>query len=253
VSAESRRALLLGESWTTHMIHQKGFDSFTTTEYVEGGVEFCAALTAGGWEVTHVAAHQIEQRFPGTAAELADYDLVVISDVGANTFLLTRSVFNRSLREPNRLELLREHVLDGGALMMVGGYLSFSGIDAKARYADSPIGDLLPVRLSQLDDRVERPEGAAVRVVRADHPALGNVTGPWPDLLGYNLTEPRPEGAVLVEVGGHPLVAVREVGRGRTSVFTSDMAPHWAPPDFLAWDGYAPMWCALAEWTSGLR
>ena len=30
------RVLIAGESWTTHSIHQKGFDSFTTTEYNEG-------------------------------------------------------------------------------------------------------------------------------------------------------------------------------------------------------------------------
>ena len=28
--------LIAGESWTVHSIHQKGFDSFTTTEYAEG-------------------------------------------------------------------------------------------------------------------------------------------------------------------------------------------------------------------------
>ena len=58
------RALLLGESWTTHMIHQKGFDSFTTTEYVEGGAEYCAALREDGWDVDHVPAHAIEKAFP---------------------------------------------------------------------------------------------------------------------------------------------------------------------------------------------
>ena len=31
-----KRVLIAGESWTTHSIHQKGFDSFTTTEYSEG-------------------------------------------------------------------------------------------------------------------------------------------------------------------------------------------------------------------------
>ena len=32
----SRRILIAGESWVTHSIHQKGFDSFTTTAYYEG-------------------------------------------------------------------------------------------------------------------------------------------------------------------------------------------------------------------------
>lgn len=244
------RALLLGESWTTHMIHQKGFDSFTSTEYVEGGAEFTAALQEGGWEVTHVPAHAIETLFPRDADALAAYDLVVISDVGANTFLLTRQVFARSVREPNRLELLREYVLGGGGLIMVGGYLSFSGIDAKARYASSPVGDVFPVTMLEVDDRAERPEGAPVTVLEPDHPALRDVPSHWPRLLGYNTTRPAETGQVLVEVDGDPLVAVREIGQGRTAVFTSDMSPHWAPPEFMSWDGYGPLWCGLANWTA---
>jgi uncharacterized membrane protein len=246
-----RRALLLGESWTTHMIHQKGFDSFTTTEYVEGGAEYCAALRKDGWDVDHVPAHAIEKAFPLDAAGLADYDLVVISDVGANTFLLTRAVFGRSATEPNRLQLLRDYVLDGGGLLMVGGYLSFSGIDAKANYARSPIASVLPVEILETDDREERPEGVAVKVLNVDHPALGGVGSDWPALLGYNRTVARTNASVLAEVGADPLVAVMEAGRGRTGVFTSDMSPHWAPPPFMEWDGYGPLWRALSSWVAG--
>lgn len=255
-----KKALLLGESWTTHMIHQKGFDSFTTTEYVEGGQEFAAALRADGWTVDHLPAHTIESRFPATAEALREYDLAVISDVGANTFLLSRAVFARSATEPNRLELLRDYVLGGGGLLMVGGYLSFSGVDAKAHYAHSPIADLLPVEVLATDDRAEHPEGARVRVLDAGHPALGGVGEDWPDLLGYNRTLPRADVAdgstvgdvaVLAEVNGDPLIAVARAGEGRTGVFTSDMSPHWAPPPFMSWAGYAPLWTGLAGWVAG--
>lgn len=246
-----KKALLLGESWTTHMIHQKGFDSFTTTEYVEGGKEYAEALRSDGWEVDHMPAHAIETAFPADLDALGAYDLVVISDVGANTFLLTRAVFNTSVSEPNRLGLLREYVLGGGGLLMVGGYLSFSGVDAKAGYAGSPIGDLLPVRVLEVDDRAEHPEGACVKVTRPDHPAVAPAGEDWPDLLGFNRTEPKGEAEVLAEVNGHPLVAVAEAGRGRTGVFTSDMSPHWAPPPFMEWTGYAPLWRALSAWVAG--
>ena len=30
------KILLIGESWSIHMIHSKGFDSFTSTKYEEG-------------------------------------------------------------------------------------------------------------------------------------------------------------------------------------------------------------------------
>ncbi|AZC12344.1 glutamine amidotransferase [Microbacterium sp. ABRD28] len=246
-----KKALLLGESWMTHMIHQKGFDSFTTTEYVEGGKEFIAALESDGWQVDHLPAHAIESNFPATDAELGAYDLIVISDVGANTFLLTRAVFTRSESERNRLARLRDYVERGGGLLMVGGYLSFSGIDAKAHYGETDIGDILPVGVLPVDDRQERPEGAKITVLDDAHSALGGVGGAWPDLLGYNRTTPRADSQVLVEVNGDPLVAVRDVGAGRTGVFTSDMSPHWAPPEFMAWDGYAPLWRGLAAWTAG--
>ncbi len=245
------KALLLGESWTTHMIHQKGFDSFTTTEYVEGGQEYAAALRGAGWDVDHVPAHAIEARMPADVEWLRQYDLVVISDVGANSFLLTRGVFNRSVSEPNRLDAIREYVLRGGGLLMVGGYLSFSGIDGKARYADSPLAEILPVEVLRVDDRAERPQGAAVTVLAPEHPALGAVGAAWPALLGYNVVAAKPEAEVLALVGGDPLIAVGTAGAGRSGVFTSDMSPHWAPPPFMQWDGYAPLWVALSSWVAG--
>jgi uncharacterized membrane protein len=243
--------LLLGESWTTHMIHQKGFDTFTSTEYVEGGAEFIAALRNGGWDVTHIPAHDIEAKCPRSAAEFGSYDVVAISDVGANSFLLTRAVFSQSRTEPNRLKALRDYVEGGGGLAMIGGYLSFSGIEGKANYANSPIGDILAVQALLTDDRAEIPEGATPQVTVPGHPALGATGENWPALLGYNRTSSLPDSDVLVEINGSPLVAVRTVKSGRSVVFTSDMSPHWAPPSFVAWDGYPTLWLALMSWAAG--
>lgn len=245
------RILLLGESWHIHLIHQKGFDSFTNSEYVEGGAEFKQALTDRGWEVQHVPAHRIADDMPTTVHGLAEYDCVVVSDVGANTFLLTAGVFKNSIPEVNRLEVLAEYVRQGGALLMVGGYLSFSGIDGKAHYARSPLAPILPVELLVGDDRIEVPEGVkAVTVL--EHPALPSLTD-WPALLGYNRTVAKPDARVLVTVGDDPLVAVSDVGQGRVGVFTSDLAPHWAPPTFLEWDGYAELWDNLIAWLGRAR
>jgi uncharacterized membrane protein len=134
---------------------------------------------------------------------------------------------------------------------MVGGYLSFAGIDGRARYAESPLADILPVGVSSRDDRQERPESVLPVVVKADHPALRGVGTQWPGLLGYNRTKALDVAEVLVTVDEYPLISVREVGKGRTAVFTSDMAPHWAPPPFLEWAGYSVMWRALSTWVGG--
>jgi len=242
------RILLLGESWHIHLIHQKGFDSFTNSEYIEGGGEFKAALQSLGWSVDHIPAHRIAYDMPISIEGLAAYDCVVISDVGANTFLLTPSVFKTSTPEPNRLELIADYVRTGGALLMVGGYLSFSGIEGKAHYGRSPLALILPVELLVGDDRVEVPQGLKP-VPIAEHSALPSQID-WPPLMGYNQTRFLPEGQVLVEIADDPLVAVRSVGEGRVGVFTSDLAPHWAPPEFLEWAGYTELWSALITWLS---
>jgi uncharacterized membrane protein len=39
-------------------------------------------------------------------------------------------------------------------------------------------------------------------------------------------------------------------GKGRAAVFTSDCGPHWAPPAFVAWSGYARLWANLAGWVT---
>lgn len=242
------RVLLVGESWFVYSVHQKGFDTFTTTEYTEGGTEFVAALRAAGHDVTHLPSHMIETSFPTSTAELQEVaDVVIISDVGANSFLLSKATFNDSRVEPDRLSAIRDFVLAGGGLLMVGGYMTFSGIDAKARWAFTPVQEVLPVRVLERDDRVEMPSGCTPAKTE-DHPITRPLSAQWPNLLGINEVEPLPESTVLATASAHPLLVVSAAGNGRTAAFTSDLAPHWATPEFLAWDGYAPLFDNTVRW-----
>ena len=64
------------------------------------------------------------RRSPSSSA----YDVVVLSDIGANSFLLTDETFLRSEQTTNRLvAAVRLRSRRGGGLVMVGGYMSFSG------------------------------------------------------------------------------------------------------------------------------
>ena len=130
--------LLAGESWTMHTIHQKGFDSFTTTAYAEGHEWLSSALKAGGFELDYLPSHLANDQFPLTPEELAKYDAVILSDIGSNTLLLPSATFTKSVVVPNRLESIRQYVENGGGFVMVGGYLTFQGIDGKANYGGSP-------------------------------------------------------------------------------------------------------------------
>lgn len=248
----SKRMLLLGESWMTVTTHQKGFDTFTTVDYTLAADEFKQAMGDSGWSVTHLPAHEIATSFPVTAEELAEFDAVVISDVGSNTFLLTPAVFARSEREPNRLALIADYVRGGGGLAMIGGYMSFAGIDGKARYGTTALADVLAVAVADYDDRIELPEGAHP-VVSAGSLDLGGLGG-WPPLLGYNKTVAVTGAETIATVNGDPLICIRKVGRGRSLAFTSDLAPHWATPEFVGWAGYREMWSRLFDWvTTGER
>jgi uncharacterized membrane protein len=246
-----RRILIAGESWTIHSIHQKGFDSFTTTEYAEGVHWLREALETGGWQVDFQPSHVAAREFPFSAETLARYDSVILSDIGANTLLLHPDTFSRGKALPNRLEAIRDYVAAGGGFVMVGGYLTFQGIEAKARYQGTAIEEILPITMQAVDDRMEYPQGITPLVADAAHPIVSGLAARWPDLLGYNRFSARPEGQLVARVGADPLIVAGTYGKGRTVAFASDCGPHWAPPPFVAWEGYAPLWRQLVGWSAG--
>jgi len=131
---------------------------------------------------------------------------------------------------------------------MCGGYLSFAGIYGSARYHNTPVEEVLPVVISSGDDRRELPEGGMVRVVNATHPIMSGISGEWPVILGLNELTARPEADIIAEVNGLPFIAVREVDRGRSIVWTSDIGPHWCPTRFTEWAGYRTIWQQSVRW-----
>lgn len=249
---KNRRVLIAGESWTIHSIHQKGFDSFTTTEYAEGVHWLRAALVAGGWQVDYQPNHVAAREFPFTVERLSEYSSVILSDIGANTLLLHPDTFAKGKALPNRLQVIRDYVAAGGGFVMVGGYLTFQGIDAKGQYRGTVIEEVLPVDLMPTDDRVEFPQGVTARVETEGHPIVAGLGGTWPHLLGYNRVSMKPGSERVASVGDDPLIACGSFGRGRAVAFTSDCAPHWAPEVFVTWDGYSKLWQQITSWSAGL-
>tara|TARA_R110002073_G_scaffold275645_2_gene439419 strand:- start:477 stop:1244 length:768 start_codon:yes stop_codon:yes gene_type:complete len=243
--------LVVGESWIKHTVHLKGFDQFHTTEYEEGAGVFLAALEGAGYDITYIRAHEVSQRFPTTRAELDRFDVVILSDIGSNSFLLCDETFLRSERTVNRLALLAEYVENGGGLLMVGGYMSFAGIDGRARYQATPLAAVLPVTMLDHDDRVEAPEGLEATFPVPDHPALGGTPPQWPILLGYNKLRAKADATVIAAHDDDALLAVSEIGKGRSVAFASDVAPHWAPPEFMSWPHYAKLWASIVSWAAG--
>jgi uncharacterized membrane protein len=251
--AGALRVLMVGESWIKHTVHLKGFDQFHTTEYEEGAGVFLRALGDAGYQVDYIRAHEISLRFPTTPETLGAYDAVILSDIGANSFLLTDRTFLRSERTTNLLALIRDYVRSGGGLVMVGGYMSFSGIDGRARYHASPLAEILPVVMPPHDDRMEVPEGLVAEFSAPQHEVLGGTPAQWPILLGYNAFQAKADATVVARHGENPLLVVGQAGAGRAVAFASDCAPHWAPPEFMQWPHYAKLWASIVGWAAGNR
>lgn len=239
------KILFIGESWTIHMIHVKGYDSFTSTKYEEGATYLLNSLREANVEIDYMPSHEVQVRFPKKLEDLQQYDAVVLSDIGANTFLLQNATFYQMEIVPNPLELIKEYVAQGGGLLMIGGYLSFMGIEAKANYKNTVLADVLPVEMLNGDDRVEMPQGIRAETIK-NHPITEGMEN-WPNFLGYNKFRPKAGSEALVNIQEDPLLVVGQYGSGKTACFASDCAPHWGPKEFMEWEYYLPLWVRVLE------
>src|SRR5215469_2858041 len=245
----TRKILLAGESWVIQTTHIKGIDFFTQWGYGTGEKWIKQAIEQAGISVRHMPSHEAIENFPSSVEALREYDCLILSDIGTNTLLLHPDTTSHSLTTPNRLEVIERYISEGGALIMIGGYMSFQGIEGKARYADTPVERALPVSLMKTDDRVEMPQGYSPRVARPEHPVMhGLPREDWPVLLFYNRVIAKPQAEVLMEYQGDPILAVWNYGQGRAAAFTPDAAPHGAPPKFLEWEYFPTLWHQLVGW-----
>jgi len=242
------RVLLAGESWTTILTEIKGLDSFTQHGYGEGARWLKEALEKNGIEVTHMPCHKAITDFPMSVKALGEYDCVILSDIGTNTLLLHPEVSMLFKRKPNRLKVIRDYVRGGGALIMIGGYLTFQGIDGKARYHGTPVEEALPVEISPYDDRVEVPEGFRPVAAAKGHPITRGLPARFPLMLFYNRVKAKAGAAVLLRNKRDPILAVWDFGKGRSAAFAPDAAPHGATPEFLNWRYFGAFWARLVRW-----
>lgn len=231
--------LLAGESWHEVTMTAKAQDVTTSSTYIEAGEYLIAALEAAGADVAYQPCHIATKEFPSTHAELDNYDLVILSDIGSQSLLLTPAVASGT-PEPNRLQVLADYVADGGAIGMIGGYMSYAGKQGQAGYARTPLADVLPVNISHHDDRIERPAG-----VIPQNCGIEALPDEWPAVLGYNRFTADKDAHVLATVDEDPLLVVGSHKKGSAFAFATDCAEHWAPKPFLEWDYLPEMWNAV--------
>jgi Uncharacterized membrane protein len=247
MAKQPAKVLIVGESVYKIHTHFKGFASYETGYATLELDAFISRFAGTGLDIAFMPNHEVPLRFPSSVAAMQAYDLIVISDAPADSFLLHPSTLGGEIM-PNRLKLVGDYVREGGGFAMIGGWMAFGGFHGKAHYAYSPIANLLPVKIAPHDDRMEIPQGIYPKV-STEHEILAGLPREWPDLLGYNKVEQR-GGILLAEFPDtqDPLLIVDEVGKGRVGVFTSDILPHWGSPRFIEWAGYVPFWEQFFRW-----
>jgi len=168
--------------------------------------------------------------FPRTMAELLNYDVIIHSDIRTDSF--------SGEQLQNMARLVEEF---GGGFVMIGGNSAFG----KGGYHRTILDHVIPVAMEQDNDSQARPITLMVPPSVLNHPvmAIGSTpeetqqiwTEKFPVLYGCNLVDRAKPGATVLGVdavarnrfGSRLLLAVQNVGKGRSMAFTSDTTRSW--------------------------
>jgi uncharacterized membrane protein len=161
--------------------------------------------------------------------EIKNFDLLIFDNVSYSLYL-----------SPHHLESIRDFVREGGGFAAIGGpHLLDEG-----RYAVTPIGEMLPVRLVGKEDyRGDSATGVRLSQAGVVHPITrlsSDVAGDgsgllsfWqdmPSLDGINLLEAKSSSAVLLEAADGtpwPILTVSNYGKGRALALATDYSWKW--------------------------
>lgn len=167
----------------------------------------------GGVRIVNIwqSPDSVSGTFPGTAEDLARYDLVILANVNG-----------RSLRPEGRA-LLKRYVESGGGVLMLGGYYAFG-----AEYHGTELAEIAPVEFLDHRDLVSSPAGARIAPVKDTA---------QPRVFWSHDVTPKPGTRVGLTADGQPLLITGTFGKGRVAVFAGSVMGDPGP-------GLLPFW----EW-----
>jgi uncharacterized membrane protein len=202
-------------------------------------------ISQPSWELYHLSPEDFEQRLRWCTS-------IVFADVETKCLMLHPDFFQRAkwgeeaITFPDRFDILRAWIGQGGHFHMNGGWYSFGGELGKGGWGRSRIHDLFPVVCLPHDDLIESTAGYEVRCAMPDHPSVRGIN--WstiPPLLGFNETALRDGSDGIMEIQNqgtwYPLLASRRHGKGRVTSWTTGASPHWGI-NFMKWNQYAQFW-----------
>jgi uncharacterized membrane protein len=176
--------------------------------------------------------------FPRTLAGLLEYDVVIHSDIKKESFT--------SEQLHNIARLVEEY---GGGFVMIGGNSAFG----KGGYHRTVLDHIIPVAMEQEFDSDARLIKLRVPSAAYSHPimSIGSTreetemiwTRKFPHLYGCNRVDRAKPGAIVLAedpsyrnaYGAGLLMAVQEIGKGRSMAFTSDTTRSWGRDFETTW------------------
>lgn len=230
----------------------KGLDFINYGHWLVSAVE-----SSGRHQIKSVPTWDFYNLPPGEYEKvLADYDIIVFSDVEAKNFQLHPQFFDRHLfgkkvlTFPDRVRLTVKAIEAGTHVMFLGGWLSFNGEMGKGGWGRTRLSRVLPCDCLEVEDLVESTEGFTATATLPNHPILKGIDlSTMPPILGFNKVRPRSGCEVIAtwREEDAPAIAAGQFGRGRTVAYTSDPAPHWGC-NFVFWEQYAALWTNICDW-----
>lgn len=188
----------------------------------------------------------LKKGFPDTAERLGAFQAIILGDIEAAMFT------------PQQMTLLEDFVKRrGGGLLMLGGVNSF-GLGG---YAGTPVGDMLPLRISPSDSAYSDEQFTAQPVAEnLQHPVMRLAADPeenrvlWnnaPPLIGITpLAEIKAGASLLLQQPktGRPVLAVQNYGEGRVAGFTSGGSWYWRVSKPASDELHERFWKQLIRW-----
>jgi uncharacterized membrane protein len=219
-----------------------------------------ALESSGTHQVTSVPSWEFYKLGPGDYERvLADYDVIIFSDVEGKLFQVAPSFFDRAkfghgvLTFPDRVRLTIDAVRQGKGLMLLGGWYSFTGELGKGGWGRTLLREAMPVVCLDHEDLVESTEGYHPVATPAGEKAFAGLDlSDCPPLLGYNQVRLKPGVEPLLSIAetGDPLLVASREGDGGVLCYMSDPAPHWAC-NLVFWERYAEFWLRCLELVIG--
>ena len=195
---------------------------------------------------TNASEDYLQKGFPTTAEQLFRYQAIILGDIEADVFT------------PEQMSLIDQFVKTrGGGLLMLGGVNSFG----MGHYANTPIGRMLPVRISSNDPPYSDAQYQA-RVVPSQltHPVMKlsldslENAGIWnsaPPLMGITPVQGVKPGATVLlkrDRTEEPVLAVQNYGAGRVAAFTSGGSWFWRMSLPASDEFHEKFWKQLVRW-----